>query len=747
MTFARLLAPRGADPRAATHASANVAFTSAVPAGAVYARRLLLDEAVLASLHEQRVRAFFAATTAGRIPLTRDNPFLSDAARANLDERGVIRPGVRIRAGDVLWSSVHLPPAAQDTRTSPEAPRADNSRQVPRLWEGALVAAVDCHRGKTGTEVVVTLRMEHPLAVGDALYLEDDYLGVLARVLDDEEADALHPEGEFFASTKAAERLGYAERIVFQAPVAKGERVAAMHARPRRGGPRTLITRQPLDLGQTPAQPISPRHARWLWDRGFRAILAEFASLKCDDLSSRAALDALAAGDLARRDLPPSQAPLSLWIFQAHLMAMGLRVEFEEANAPKLRIRPATRKELLAASSGQVRKPDTIRISDSEPEPNGLFCPATFGERFTRFGHLELATPVAPLWWRWGAPSLFQRLLPAWAEQVEGLAEHRKLVRIEDGRCEWIDVEAATDLVGWLSGAEAIRQLLALAPPAQLPPGLASGLEVLTPDVLLVLPAPLRPLVQLESGNFATADVNDLYRRVINRNNRLTKLRELQAPPVILLNEQRMLQRAVDALFANSLLPRETQVLGAEDRPLKSLVDMGLPELFQPEAKRMDWSAQARAAVDHDAPRERVLVPRPIYETLRLTSDVPVLLTLRDGGAFVALAPEPDEAAVIRLPPVAARSLHLATDRDEFLSLHAPLRLAAVEEARRLQRGEFQVRKSTSRSSWLTPGAGASLADALAGMIQAAIASDPASLHTPEIALLTGLGPYQFHEA
>jgi hypothetical protein len=264
--------------------------------------------------------------------------------------------------------------------------------------------------------------------------------------------------------------------------------------------------------------------------------------------------------------------------------------------------------------------------------------------------------------------------------------------------------------------------------------------------VLLVLPSPLRPLVLLDNGNFATSDLNDHYRRVINRNNRLAKLIELKAPPVILKNEQRMLQLTVDALFANSLLPRKQQVLGDNNRPLKSLVDICLSKLDGSNFKRVDWSAQARAAIDHEIPSDRAAVPQSFFEGLRLASDVPVLLTLAEGDAFVALYPEPSEEGLILIPPAAARTISLPTNQDAFLSLHAPLRTDAVEEARRLARGEVRGRNVSASQSWVNPGPNATHEEILTQLAKAALSHEPAALNAPHAALLGGLGGAEFEE-
>jgi hypothetical protein len=263
---------------------------------------------------------------------------------------------------------------------------------------------------------------------------------------------------------------------------------------------------------------------------------------------------------------------------------------------------------------------------------------------------------------------------------------------------------------------------------------------------LLVLPSPLRPLVLLDSGNFATSDLNDLYRRALNRNNRLSNLIQMNAPPAILINESRMLQHSVDALFANSVLPGRAQVMGEEHQPLKCIGDMCLADLIDPRPKKVTWSAKARCVADGDVPDGRMAVPRKLYEELRLSADVPVLLTLEEGSTFAALLPDPGDAAIMRLPPAAAEAIDLPSDQDVFLSLHVPLRRDAVQESLQLQRGERPSSNKSFPPSWLSPPAGTDLAEMFARLAGAALSNAPARLDTPSTALLSGMGGANFQE-
>jgi hypothetical protein len=737
MTFARLASKRGVDEGADTHAAVHVIFSSSVPDGAVYARRTLIEEGTFTSRHETLYEKHIGPRVGQR--LTRENPHLSEDETQALDSRGIIQPWVRVRAGDVLWSCLHTPVVQKNRGLEFKDPE-DVSQRVLPLWDGALVTRVEYEGNEQqGIQVRVRLELEQKLTLGDAMFLRESYLGVLAEVLEDDEAAALDLSGELFASAEQGRRLGYTQPSLPAAPVAKSDRVAPMQVLARVGGSYSLISQQPLNRGPVaPAQLISTGHARWLLDRGLTNSLAELAGLKCDDLSARKAVEDFAAGRIEREQIPAPQASLSLWLVQAELMAMGLLVDNVQQDSPALRIRPASREDLLAVSSGLVRKPDTLNYRTYQAEPDGLFCPTIFSDKYAQFGHIELAAPVVPYWWRHGSPSVLEQLLPLTGDQIEDLVSYRRHVRLDGGQLSWRDDEqAVADPENWFTGGEAVRRLLDELAATQLPPGLPHGAGVLATDVLLVLPAPMRPLIQLDSGNFATSDLNDHYRRVINRNNRLRKLAELKAPPVILHEEKRLLQQTVDALLANEWLPGRSQVLGSQNRPLVSLAELLLGHM-KVESKPVAWSAQARAAIDSDIAPGRVVVPRNIYEVLKMSGDVPVLLTLPDGAAFAALSPESGDALLLRIPRQTAEAVSLPADRDEFVSIHVPLRIPAIEEARRLHRGEAEYRERATPPSWLCPEDGAFPGGILSSIIRAALFNEPAPLNAWNVALLAG---------
>jgi DNA-directed RNA polymerase subunit beta' len=297
-------------------------------------------------------------------------------------------------------------------------------------------------------------------------------------------------------------------------------------------------------------------------------------------------------------------------------------------------------------SYGEVKKPETINYRTFKPERDGLFCAKIFGPvsdyeclcgkykrlkhrgvvcekcgvevtlakvRRERMGHIDLASPVAHIWFLKSLPSRIGLLLDMTLRDIERVLYFESFVVVDPGMTDLERGQLLTDEQYWRGdggqrrrvrramGAEAVFELLRTidlegeiaqharghrghqlrdqdqeavqAPQAD---GVASGLrqppEWMILTVLPVLPPDLRPLVPLDGGRFATSDLNDLYRRVINRNNRLKRLLDLNAPDIIVRNEKRMLQESVDALLDNGR--RGRAITGSNKRPLKSLADM-----------------------------------------------------------------------------------------------------------------------------------------------------------------------------
>jgi DNA-directed RNA polymerase subunit beta' len=335
-----------------------------------------------------------------------------------------------------------------------------------------------------------------------------------------------------------------------------------------------------------------------------------------------------------------------------------------------LRISLTSPDKIRSWSHGEVKKPETINYRTFKPERDGLFCAKIFGPtkdyecncgkykrmrhrgvvcekcgveviqskvRRERLGHIDLATPVAHIWFLKSLPSRIATLLEMALKDVDKVLYFEAYVVVDGGTSTLQPKEIlneakyrkAIEEFGHGSfqaemGATAIRKLLKAIDVPELSEELRAEMKEATSDarrkkiakrlkivnafrdsgnhpewmileVIPVLPPDLRPLVPLDGGRFATSDLNDLYRRVINRNNRLRRLLELNAPDIIIRNEKRMLQEAVDALFDNGR--RGRAITGPNKRPLKSLADMlkGKSGRFRQNllGKRVDYSGRS----------------------------------------------------------------------------------------------------------------------------------------------------------
>src|SRR5216117_3178994 len=314
-----------------------------------------------------------------------------------------------------------------------------------------------------------------------------------------------------------------------------------------------------------------------------------------------------------------------------------MRPSFHERGAltsdfDAIRISLASPDKIMSWSHGEVTKPETINYRTFKPERDGLFCAKIFGPitdweclcgkykrmkhrgvicdkcgvevtqakvRRERLGHIALATPVSHVWFFKGLPSRIGHLLDISLRDLERILYFESYVVIDPGETEIKERELLTEELRIIMRTETsqIRRLKAAKRLKVVDAFRKSGHrpEWMILDVIPVIPPELRPLVPLDGGRFATSDLNDLYRRVINRNNRLKKLLELRAADVIVRNEKRMLQEAVDALFDNG---RRGRVLkGSNNRPLKSLSDTlkGKQGRFRQNllGKRVDYSGRS----------------------------------------------------------------------------------------------------------------------------------------------------------
>src|SRR6202453_3329899 len=336
----------------------------------------------------------------------------------------------------------------------------------------------------------------------------------------------------------------------------------------------------------------------------------------------------------------------------------------------QIKIQIASPEQIRSWSYGEIKKPETINYRTFKPERDGLFCARIFGPikdyeclcgkykrmkykgiicekcsvevtlsrvRRERMGHIELAAPVAHIWFLKSLPSRIGLLLDMTLKDLERILYFEYYVVLEPGLTALKDRqllseeeyskaqdELGADSFTAMIGAEAIREMLKALDLEKMaadlrveiaestselkPKKLAKRLKLIEaftqsgnkPEWMIlthvpVIPPDLRPLVPLDGGRFATSDLNDLYRRVINRNNRLKRLIELRAPDIIIRNDKRMLQEAVDALFDNGR--RGRVITGANKRPLKSLAAMlkGKQGRFRQNllGKRVDYSGRS----------------------------------------------------------------------------------------------------------------------------------------------------------
>src|SRR6266571_935852 len=412
----------------------------------------------------------------------------------------------------------------------------------------------------------------------------------------------------------------------------------------------------------------------------------------------------------------------------------------EEFDAIKIGI--ASPEKIRSWSYGEVKKPETINYRTFKPERDGLFCAKIFGPikdyeclcgkykrlkhrgvicekcgvevtlakvRRERMGHIELASPVAHIWFLKSLPSRLGLVLDMTLRDIERVLYFEAYVVTDAGMVNDDKIKKLAKRLKVLEGFQ------------------KSGIKPdwMIMEVLPVLPPELRPLVPLDGGRFATSDLNDLYRRVINRNNRLKRLLELKAPEIIVRNEKRMLQEAVDSLLDNGR--RGKAMTGANKRPLKSLADMikgkggrfrqnllgkrvdysgrsvivvgpqlklhqcGLPkkmalELFKPfifNKLEMQGIATTIKAAKREVEAETPVVWDILEEVIR---EHPVMLnrapTLHRLG-IQAFEPVQIEGKAIQLHPLVGAAFNADFDGDQ-MAVHVPLSLEAQMEARTL---------------------------------------------------------------
>ena len=484
----------------------------------------------------------------------------------------------------------------------------------------------------------------------------------------------------------------------------------------------------------------------------------------------------------------------------------------------KLKIGIASDEQVREWSKGEVKKPETINYRTLKPEKDGLFCERIFGPtkdwechcgkykrvrykgivcdrcgvevtkskvRRERMGHIELAAPVAHIWYFKGIPSRIALMLDISPRNLEKVIYFASYIVIDKGetgleKCQILnekEYHEAEEKYGRGSfkarmGAEALEELLKGIDLEKLSAEIKKELkgaseqkrvklvkrldtvesfrisgnrpEWMVMNVVPVIPPELRPMVQLDGGRFATSDLNDLYRRVINRNNRLKRLLELGAPEIIVRNEKRMLQESVDALIDNGR--RGRPVTGAGNRPLKSLSDMlkGKQGRFRQNllGKRVDYSGRSVIVVGPELkiyqcglPKEmavelfkpfvmRELVGRGIAQNIKnakrmverlrpevwgiledVIKDHPVMLnrapTLHRLG-IQSFEPVLVEGRAIKLHPLVCEAFNADFDGDQ-MAVHLPLSPEAQAESRYLMLSTNNLLKPQDGKPVATP--------------------------------------------
>ncbi len=632
----------------------------------------------------------FYAQSNGKTRITRSSPFLEGVDASHLDKDGIVRIGTIVTANLIAISAVSpltSSIASRETNLLAAILGNDEEQQVRNSSEyfsvehiGCTVAAVNREnirdlpkRFEPGLidRVTISLVRHDALAVGDFVANDGRSIAVV-DVLDDESMPTDENQQAIDAIVPANGATVAVDQSI-QKMIARRQKPSVRDTVEARSvGPYSLITLMPLKGHGFRGQIVTAMEIRWLLENRFVAIATELASLKCDDTFNRDKLRALDEGNQCFPLTTEMGAPESLFVVTEELRLLGLRVEIESReNCVALRVAPATRDWLLGVASQTIRKPETINYRTYRPEKGGLFCEQVFGPethvRRQRAAHFELAAPVVPILFRIGEQPILCRLLGLEPDVIESIVSWRS------GVTQRFDVVPIDHPDCVLKGAEAIEKLL-----QEHGKEVPFDLRSLIQNDVYVIPPDYRPLVLLDSGNFATSDLNDLYRRVINRSNRLRKLRELNAPPGIIDNEIRELQLCVDQLQANGW--KSSPTMGRSDRPLLSGLDLVLPRICGEETKRVDWSASARAIVDNLTTKGQCTLPQTVFNCLRCNVDEPVLLT--GGKSFVACKPILGQDLVIRMHSDTAAMLNLS--EGATCIVHRPITSDAVDEANRM---------------------------------------------------------------
>ncbi|HJL01685.1 MAG TPA: DNA-directed RNA polymerase subunit alpha C-terminal domain-containing protein [Polyangiaceae bacterium LLY-WYZ-15_(1-7)] len=730
----------------------------------------------LASRHVKRFER--AIVKDGRESFTRAVPNAGADALEHLDEDGLVAEGAEVRPGDILVGCreddpVQLNPEEKLLRAifGERAGARDASLRCSPDAKGR-VSAVRRETTKSGERVEVELTDVRPLRVGDVLAL-DGREAVVTAIVDDLEGDlAWSGVGGRVRVEKRADAEGALEArsigpysLVTQQPLGGkarfgGQRVRDPQLRALEGAGAWHAAHEMLTLkcddvsgrarlfegivrGDTAGVEPGPSELRRVLVRELEAMgfaLEELEERPSDpeprateggppggggQVGSGGSVDVFSFFGASTGDRPDSPPPAP-----KPAPAGGPRDVFSFFEKPEthvlaaLRLGISTDDRIRERSHGEVTKPETINYRTLKPEPGGLFCARIFGPvkdyecacgkyarmkhrgivcevcgveviasrvRGERFGHIRFPVPVLHPWARDAVAAHLGRPV----EDVD---------RILDGQLDLALQEPAS----WREGGPfALRAALGEV-------GARYFFEVWP-----VLPPDLRPLLALGGGRFATSDLNDLYRRVVNRKNRLARLIELDAPVVILRNEMRQLQEGVEALVANG--ERARPVIGPQGKKLVALVDLAHGRLTHPfeRGRRVDFSGAARAVPLPELSPDTVRLPRSmalelfkpwLYGRLELrgyTTTIkaakrmveaakpevleeletgvaghPVLVGARGGSALAGVKVELWDELAIGASPALLGQLALAPGG--VAVVHVPATAAAIREVRQL---------------------------------------------------------------
>ncbi|MDX1925528.1 MAG: DUF1963 domain-containing protein [Pirellulaceae bacterium] len=717
-----------------TESRADLRSYVSAKANGVTLRKGLVGPSLTAEIAKS-VEFKFYSSSRGNTRITRDNPFLEDVDAKHLDQDGVVLPGTAVTPDLIAISAISpLSPAVASREASllaailgdaEEQQVRDSSSRFDAEHDGYVVASVireNIRSRPKYTEpglidrVIISLKRSDPIAVGDIVEIDGSSVAVVDIVDDDQMPVDEHQQTvDAIVPTVNASFVDKSIRLVNvhrQSPSVR-DTVEA-----RSIGPYSLISLMPLKGRGVRGQQVTATEIAWLLENQFPAIAFELASLKCDDTLNRTKLRELNEGSLTFPLETEWGGSESLFMITEELRLMGLAVDCEvRDNGIALRIAPATRDWFVKTAPRTIRKPETINYRSYRPEKEGLFCEKTFGPeshaRRERAARFELAAPIVPIVFRIGEQPILSQVLGLDSAVIESI------VGWQAGVNQQLQVVPSDDPTCIAKGAMAIQKLLE-ACDKKLPFDVNSLIQ----QDVYVIPPDYRPLILLDSGNFATSDLNDLYRRVINRSNRLRKLVELNAPQVILDNEMQELQMCVDQLQANGW--KSNPVMGSSDGPLVSGIDLILPRICGEDTKRVDWSGSARAIVDDREPAGQCTLPSPIFDRLRCQPNEPMLLTA--GSSFVACLPTRSEELALRLNGSTANLLNLSNGG--ICIVHRPITTEAVAEAKRM----LSMTETRKVADIPAPDSNAQLQLLLSRVVS----GEPLVLDTPHLFLLGG---------